>query len=127
VAALRQHKGAQAEHRLKLLQAGLDYENQDLVIACEDGKPFHPDKVTNDFRAFLQKEGLPRVRFHGLRHGHASHLRNGGADLEVVSERLRHAGIAIIADIYTHRDRESQKKAVRMLDTIYAEAPTGTD
>jgi integrase len=129
-AALRQHKKVQAEHRLERHRQGLPYENHDLVTAREDGRPVHPDMVTSGFRAFLQQHGLPRVRFHALRHGHATHLRNGGADLEVVSERLGHAGIAITADTYTHRDRESQRKAARLVDTIYTgdtELATGTD
>jgi integrase len=38
--------------------------------------------------------GLGRIRIHDLRHAHASWLLSGGADLQVVKERLGHASIA---------------------------------
>ena len=38
--------------------------------------------------------GLGSVRIHDLRHAHASWLLHGGADLQVVKERLGHASIA---------------------------------
>jgi hypothetical protein len=38
--------------------------------------------------------GLGAVRIHDLRHAHASWLLAGGADLQVVKERLGHASIA---------------------------------
>ena len=42
----------------------------------------------------IEASGLPQsVTVHGLRHAHASWLLAGGADLEVVKERLGHASI----------------------------------
>ncbi len=46
--------------------------------------------------------GLGRVRVHDLRHAHASWLLAGGADLQVVKERLGHASIAT-TEKYLHK------------------------
>ncbi len=42
------------------------------------------------------------VRFHDLRHAHASHLLRYGVHPKVVSERLGHATVAITLDRYSH-------------------------
>ena len=46
------------------------------------------------FKPASEKAGLADVTFHGLRHAHASWLLHGGADLQVVKERLGHAKIS---------------------------------
>jgi integrase len=45
---------------------------------------------------------VPRIRFHDLRHTHATRLLNAGVLPEVVSERLGHATVALTMDIYAH-------------------------
>jgi len=42
------------------------------------------------------------VRFHDLRHTHASQLHNAGVPVKVVSERLGHATASITLDVYSH-------------------------
>jgi integrase len=116
VEALRQHKGTQAAHRL---QFGPAYENNDLVVAKADGKPWHPDALTNTFREFLIANDLPRVRFHDLRHGHATQLISRGTDLKTVSERMGHSGIAITADLYGHGDQEARRRAAATLTDLF--------
>jgi integrase len=49
---------------------------------------------TRGFRPALEAAGVEGVTIHGLRHAHASWLLAGGADLQVVKERLGHAKIA---------------------------------
>ncbi len=45
---------------------------------------------------------LPRVRFHDLRHTHASLLVAAGEPIKVVSERLGHAHPAFTMHTYQH-------------------------
>ena len=48
------------------------------------------------------ESGLKNVRFHDLRHAHASLMLRTGANPKVISERLGHSSIAITMDIYSH-------------------------
>ena len=48
---------------------------------------------------------------HDLRHSYASALLSAGLPMKVISERLRHAGLAITADLYTHMAPEVDRAA----------------
>lgn len=99
VAALRHQKAAQAERRLA---KGADYDDGGWVCAAEDGRWLIPDVLSHRFGAFLAEAGLRLVRFHDLRHTHASLLLAGGSHPKVVQERLGHSSATITMDIYSH-------------------------
>jgi integrase len=51
----------------------------------------------------VDRERLPpRIRFHDLRHSHASQLLAAGVNVKMVSERLGHASVAFTLDTYAH-------------------------
>ncbi|KIH99006.1 integrase [Streptomonospora alba] len=58
-----------------------------------------------------------RVRFHDLRHAHASWVLAGGADLEVVKERLGHSDIATTAR-YLHTLPDADGSALDAFDAV---------
>jgi len=58
--------------------------------------------VLRAFKLALGRAGLPDVRFHDLRHAHATLLLRAGVALKTASARLGHSGIAITADLYQH-------------------------
>ena len=55
-----------------------------------------------DFARIVSQLAVPRIRFHDLRHTHATLALNAGIHPKVVSERLGHATIAITLDTYSH-------------------------
>jgi integrase len=61
--------------------------------------------------------GLLKVRFHDLRHAHASWLLAGGADLLVVKERLGHASIAT-TEKYLHTLPTADETALEALSRV---------
>lgn len=67
------------------------------------------------------------LRIHDLRHAHASWLLAGGADLQVVKERLGHASIAT-TERYLHTLPDADDTALDALDRVRASTrrPTGT-
>jgi integrase len=56
------------------------------------------------------------IRFHDLRHSHATQLLRAGVHPKIVSERLGHAGVGITLDTYSHVLPGMQKQAVLQLE-----------
>lgn len=98
VAFLRRHRKEQAERRLSLGDAWTDL---DLVFDDGIGQPLAPWTVGADFRRLVRELGLPRTRFHDLRHAHATQLLSAGAHVKAVSERLGHASTSFTMDVYS--------------------------
>jgi integrase len=108
VTALREHRRRQLEEKLA---AGPAYATSDLVFVDELGAPIHPDAFLRRFQSLARRAGLRPVRVHDMRHGYASALLAAGLSMKVISERLRHAGIGITADLYTHLSPEVDRAA----------------
>jgi integrase len=73
-----------------------------LVFARRDGRPRDPDTVTHQFRVEAERAGMPRIRFHDLRHTHATIALQAAINPKVVQERLGHASVKVTLDTYTH-------------------------
>jgi len=56
------------------------------------------------------------VRFHDLRHTHATQLLQAGVHPKVVQERLGHASIGITLDTYSHVMPGMQEEAAEKID-----------
>jgi len=59
-----------------------------------------------------------KVRLHGLRHSHASHLLAANVHPKIVQERFGHSSIAITMDIYSHVLPDMQRGAASKLDAF---------
>jgi integrase len=89
------------------------------VIDRGDGRPVNPDTLSSNWRGFLARSGLPHVRFHDLRHAHATLMLLQGVHPKVVSERLGHASVGITLDLYSHVLPSMQQDAVRAFDELF--------
>ena len=108
VAALRSHRARQAQERLA---AGSAWQGENYVFANELGRPYHPQRLTIMFAQRARAAGLPVVKLHALRHGHATAGIVHGVPLKVMSERLGHSSIRITADTYAHVSPATDKAA----------------
>lgn len=81
------------------------------------GTPISPNELTGAFAAVIRDSDLPHIRFHDLRHSHATQLLRQGIHPKVVSERLGHSNIAITLDVYSHVLPDMQDEAARRIDT----------
>jgi integrase len=119
VDALRQHKARQAEERLAL---GPAYEDSGLVCPGRDGRPWAPNRFSAAYVELARTAGLPGIRFHDLRHTHATQLLRQGVHPKIVSERLGHSTIGITLDTYSHVLPGMQEDAAAKTDRALREA-----
>jgi integrase len=110
---LRKHKVEQAK---ELIKAGIRQNDATHVVAQIDGTPLKPNSLTHEFARFIKGSALPRVRFHDLRHSHATHLLSSGVHPKVAQERLGHSSIAITLDLYSHIIPGMQEDAAARVD-----------
>lgn len=98
---------------------GLDPEGdlgEGLVFARADGGPLSPDAVTHGWRRANAAAGIPRVRFHDLRHSTATLMLAERVPLAVISSILGHSGIAITHSHYAAIVPELEREAADALD-----------
>ena len=81
---------------------GYNQQYLDYVWVDDIGKLVNPNTVTCHFKSFLEQHGLPKIRFHELRHSCASLLIACGVSLKEIQEWLGHSAISTTADIYSH-------------------------
>lgn len=96
---LREHRARQNRERLA---AGDRWRESGHVFASTIGTPLDGPNVTKAFQRLLASAGLPRKRFHDLRHACATNLLLQGVDLRVMSDILGHSRISPTADTYAH-------------------------
>ena len=96
------------------------YVDDGIVIANDNGSykdPSYFSYVT--FKRLLAQAGISEsVRFHDLRHTHATWLLEKGVHPKVVAERLGHSSIRITLDTYSHVIKGLQQMAVSKIDEI---------
>jgi integrase len=95
---------------------------RDLVVTRKDGSPVNPDSLSSAWRRLLRKHNLPPVRFHDLRHAHATLMLLQGVHPKIVSERLGHASVGITLDTYSHVLPSMQSQAVEAFDRLFPAA-----
>jgi integrase len=114
VTELRTHRVRQAQ---ELLQVGSRLSDDDFVVTQADGTPLRPHSLGQEWVRFLARNGsLPRIRFHDLRHAHATHLLSSGVHPKVASERLGHSKVGITLDLYSHVLPNMQADAAAVVD-----------
>ena len=62
------------------------------------------------------------MRFHDLRHSHATHLLASGVHPKIAQERLGHATVAVTLDLYSHVLPGMQEEAAARVDDALREA-----
>jgi integrase len=104
---------------------GPAYEDHDLVVCLGDGRPWEPTTLSSAFHELTRKAGLEGLRFHDLRHLHATVLLRAGIHPKVVADRLGHSTVGVTLDVYSHVVPDLQKEAARAVDAILAGWPSG--
>lgn len=100
------------------LSFGPIYQDFDLVVCTQHGTPFNPANIRRTFKRIIKMADVPDIRFHDLRHTHATLLLSKGVNVKVISERLGHSNIKVTLDTYSHVLPSMQEEVARKLDEI---------
>ena len=83
------------------------------------GKPITKHCLSKRFKTTLIGLGLPEIRFHDLRHIHATLLINSNNSIASVSKRMGHSKISTTLNTYTHSiDNEDRNISKSMEDIV---------
>ena len=88
------------------------------VFPSPTGGPVSPDSVLHMLHRVLKRAGLPRTRFHDLRHTFATLALQNGVDIKTVSGMLGHFSAGFTLDTYAHVTTASQRQAARTMGRI---------
>lgn len=88
--------------------------DDNLMFHQQDGRWLRTNVVREYFKEVCKRANLPILSPHALRHSHAVHLLEAGANLKYVSERLGHASIKVTADTYLHVTEKIEDDALEL-------------
>jgi integrase len=125
--AVEEFRRLKLQQAQELLTLGIRQSGDTLVCARADGEPLQPRSLTHEFRVLMARfKGLPRVRFHDLRHSAATQLLAIGVHPKIVQERLGHSTIATTMNLYSHVSETMQEDAAAKLDAVFRNAVNTT-
>ena len=88
------------------------------VFPSSIGGPMSPDSVLHMLHRVLKRAGLPRVRFHDLRHTFATLALQNGVDVKTVSGMLGHYSAGFTLDTYAHVTTSAQRQAAEAMEHV---------
>ncbi|MFC0530426.1 tyrosine-type recombinase/integrase [Phytohabitans kaempferiae] len=123
VAALRAHRrGQEAEKRA----AAELYDDGGYVFCREDGRPYYPRYLTQEWERCCRASGVPVIALHDARHTSATAGADAGVPQHIMKNRLGHADQRTTDEIYTHVLDHSARRAAELMETaIFAPARAG--
>jgi integrase len=115
IAALRRHQARQEQERI---WAGSRWQEWGLVFCTTIGTPLDPPAVLKGFQKLLKAAGLPKLRFHDLRHTCATLLLAQGVHPRLVMDILGHSQISLTLNTYSHIMPVMQREVAAKMDEI---------
>lgn len=92
--------------------------SSDFVIRTRSGNYILPRNFSRDWYRLLDIGKLPRIRFHDIRHSHATLLLGEKVPIKAISERLGHGSTAITMEIYSHVTEQMEDEVIEALNLL---------
>ena len=105
-----------------LMQQRRKTGNSERVFPSPTGGPMSPDSVLHMLHRVLKRAGLPKVRFHDLRHTFATLALQNGVDIKTVSGMLGHFSAGFTLDTYAHVTTSAKREAAKTMGNILSGA-----
>ena len=86
--------------------------NQNFYVLTNEEKPTEPRTYRNYYNRLLEKLGIPKLKYHGLRHSFATRCIESNCDYKTVSVLLGHANITTTLNLYVHPNIEQKKRCI---------------
>lgn len=89
-----------------------------LLFRAQSGEPLHAAIIQEELDLVAKEAGIPRIRFHDLRHTQGTVLANNGVAPQIIQRRLGHSRIGVTMDLYAHKTPGQDAPAAEMLERI---------
>lgn len=86
--------------------------NDDFYVVTNDELPTEPRTYRNYYNRLMTKLGIPKLKYHGLRHSFATRCIEAGCDYKTVSVLLGHSNISTTLNLYVHPNMEQKKRCI---------------
>ena len=86
--------------------------NEDFYILTNGEHPTEPRTYRSYYARLMEKLGIPKLKYHGLRHSFATRCIEAGCDYKTVSVLLGHANISTTLNLYVHPNMEQKKRCI---------------
>ena len=86
--------------------------NDDFYVLTNDERPTEPRTYRNYYNKLMSKLGIPKLKYHGLRHSFATRCIDAGCDYKTVSVLLGHSNISTTLNLYVHPNMEQKKRCI---------------
>ena len=107
-----------SQQAIEVLRVQKAKTNDTYVFPSPNGGPISPDSVNNMLKRVLARAGIPKVRFHDLRHTFATIALQNGVDIKTVSGMLGHFSAGFTLDTYAHVTTSAQKEAAETMSQV---------
>ena len=107
-----------SQQAIEVLKEQKKKANDTYVFPSPKGGPISPDSVNNMLKRVLERAGIPKVRFHDLRHTFATIALQNGVDIKTVSGMLGHFSAGFTLDTYAHVTTSAQKEAAQTMGNV---------
>ena len=100
---------------LKIMKDFAKICRPDYFVCSGTTTPIEPRTYRSYYMKKIEEIGLPRLKFHGLRHTFATQLIASKADVKTVSAILGHSDITTTLNTYVHPSRDDKRNALSKL------------
>lgn len=106
------------EHQQRMKELyGAEYNDEDYVFCHDNGKPWHPNSLSNEFHKYLIKNDFKIIRYHDLRHTNLSLLMQKMSAVDVAAWG-GHQQVSTTTDIYGHSFNTTIRNSIKYMNEI---------
>lgn len=109
---------AEKIEKLISIHRSQEFATSTFLIQDGFGQPMKPHLLGDRLRKVNERNNLPNVSPHGLRHTHATMLNAQGIDMIRISKQLGHSEPSITANVYTHLFEEASESTRAIADAF---------